>query len=94
MLHELHAQGVSISAIARQTGLDRFTVYLQTGDELLSAGWISCRGHVSADVESVISYYSHTFHELVVVIQPIKKFLNGRIFKSIPSSDLILNMAA
>ena len=23
MLHELHAQGVSISAIARQTGLDR-----------------------------------------------------------------------
>ena len=26
MLHELHAQGVSISAIARQTGLDRKTV--------------------------------------------------------------------
>ena len=26
MLHELHAQGVSISAIARQTGLDRKTI--------------------------------------------------------------------
>ena len=33
MLHELHAQGVSISAIARQTGLDRKTVrrYLAAG---------------------------------------------------------------
>ena len=35
MLHELHAQGVSISAIARQTGLDRKTVrrYLAAGVE-------------------------------------------------------------
>ena len=36
MLHELHAQGVSISAIARQTGLDRKTVrrHLAAGIEL------------------------------------------------------------
>ena len=35
MLHELHAQGVSISAIARQTGLDRKTVrrHLAAGTE-------------------------------------------------------------
>ena len=38
MLHELHAQGVSISAIARQTGLDRKTV----------------RRHLAAGIESPV----------------------------------------
>ena len=51
MLHELHAQGVSISAIARQTGLDRKTVrrHLAAGIQCIAYFTESCHPfHVKA----------------------------------------------
>ena len=36
----------------------------------------------SVYVEGVISYYSHTLNELLLVLESIKEVLNGRVFNS------------